>query len=47
MKASEYIDKLQALIDKHGDLECIDTYENLISDPEECEGDFVLAKEAE
>lgn len=43
MIASEYIAKLQELIAEHGDLICVDTYDNQIGEPEECDGTFVLA----
>jgi hypothetical protein len=42
MYASEYIRKLQALLDEHGDLYCEDNYGNQVDDPEEATGVFVL-----
>lgn len=45
MKASEYIKLLQDLVDEHGDLELVDTYDNPVPlHPEEVEGTFVLAE---
>lgn len=46
LKATEYIAKLQQLMSEHGDLECVDAYDNSISAPEEVEGAFVLADQA-
>ena len=46
MYASEYIAKLQALINEYGDMECVDSYDEQIGDPEYIEGSFVLAFKA-
>lgn len=46
MKASEYIKLLQALIERYGDLECVDANDEHIFPPEEVDGAFVLAESA-
>lgn len=46
MKATEYIQLLQALADEHGDFECVDTDDEPMNDPEEVEGVFVLAEKS-
>jgi len=48
MKVSEYIEKLQALRVDHGDLECVDTRDNPMPNPEfndDVEPCFVLAED--
>lgn len=49
MKASQLIEELQALINKHGDLECQDSYGERIDSPEFNTDDgevFVVADKA-
>lgn len=46
MLASEYVEKLNELIEKYGDGECVDSNDEQIGNPEVIEGLFVLAEEA-
>lgn len=43
MTASDYIQLLELLIAKYGDLECVDSEDVPMDTPEEVEGVFVLA----
>lgn len=46
MLASDYIRLLNDLVEEHGDLECVDTEDEDMNEPEEVEGKFVLADKA-
>lgn len=46
MKASEYVEKFKELIELYGDLECVDSRDEPMPEPEEVEGVFVLADNA-